>query len=166
MVAQGISIRSVRKVFGGEAAGTVALERVDLDIAAGEFVSVVGPSGCGKSTLLRLIAGLIPASAGEISVLGRPVRGPTIDCGIVFQQPILLEWRTVLENVLFNIDMRGLDPAAYRPQALQLLEAVGHLDRQPHQLVGERESQNGDRTICDVLGGDPRPGQRWRVGGE
>ena len=63
---QGISIRGVRKVFGGEAAGTVALERVDLDIAAGEFVSVVGPSGCGKSTLLRLIAGLIPASAGEL----------------------------------------------------------------------------------------------------
>jgi NitT/TauT family transport system ATP-binding protein len=139
MVAQGISIRSVRKVFGGEAAGTVALERVDLDIAASEFVSVVGPSGCGKSTLLRLIAGLIPASAGEISVLGRPVRGPTIDCGIVFQQPTLLEWRTVLDNVLFNIDMRGLDPGAYRPQALQLLEAVGlrdFADKRPYELSG------------------------------
>jgi NitT/TauT family transport system ATP-binding protein len=135
----GISVRGVRKVFGSEGTGTVALEKVDLDIAAGEFVAVVGPSGCGKSTLLRLISGLLPATAGDISVHGRPVRGPIIDCGIVFQQPILLEWRTVLENVLFNIDMRGLDPAAYRPQALQLLEAVGlrdFADKRPYELSG------------------------------
>ena len=135
----GISVGGIRKVFGGGATGTVALERIDLDIEAGEFVAVVGPSGCGKSTLLRLIAGLLPATAGEISVLGRQVRGPIVDCGIVFQQPILLEWRTVLENVLFNIDMRGLDPAAYRPQALQLLEAVGlrdFADKRPYELSG------------------------------
>lgn len=139
MGAKGISVSGIRKVFGGEATGTVALERIDLDIAAGEFVSVVGPSGCGKSTLLRLISGLLPATAGAISVHGRHVRGPIIDCGIVFQQPILLEWRTVLENVLFNIDMRGLDPTAHRPQALQLLEAVGlrdFADKRPYELSG------------------------------
>jgi NitT/TauT family transport system ATP-binding protein len=139
MGAGGISVCGIRKVFGGEATGTVALERIDLDIEAGEFVSVVGPSGCGKSTLLRLIAGLLPVTAGEISVLGQHVRGPIVDCGIVFQQPILLEWRTVIDNVLFNIDMRGLDPTAYRPQALRLLEAVGlrdFADKRPYQLSG------------------------------
>ena len=117
----GIDIRGVRKQFGSAEAGTLAIENLDLDIEQGEFVSVVGPSGCGKSTLLRIIAGLTPATAGSVSVFGKPVRGPLTECGIVFQQPILLEWRTIVQNVLFNIDMRGLDAAEYRPRALQLL---------------------------------------------
>ncbi len=135
----GIDIRGVRKVFGAEPNGVVALEKMDLDIGAGEFVSVVGPSGCGKSTLLRLIAGLVPATAGDIAVFGKPVRGPVTECGIVFQQPILLEWRTVLENVMFNIDMRGLDWARYKPRALELLAAVGlsdFVDKRPYELSG------------------------------
>jgi NitT/TauT family transport system ATP-binding protein len=100
---------------------------------------LVGPSGCGKSTLLRIIAGLTPATAGSVSVFGKPVAGPLTECGIVFQQPILLEWRTIIENVLFNIDMRGLDPDKYRPRALDLLKSVGlgdFADKRPYELSG------------------------------
>jgi NitT/TauT family transport system ATP-binding protein len=139
MTDSGIQIEGVRKVFGAPPAATVALAGIDLNIATGEFVSVVGPSGCGKSTLLRLIAGLMPVTSGDISVFGKKVRGPVTDCGVVFQQPILLEWRTILENVLFNIDMRGLDVGAYRPKAERLLEAVGLSEfgqKRPYQLSG------------------------------
>jgi NitT/TauT family transport system ATP-binding protein len=139
MKSSGIDVKGVHKVFGSEPAQTVALAGIDLVIASGEFVSVVGPSGCGKSTLLRLVAGLMPVTSGQITVFGKPVRGPVTSCGIVFQQPVLLEWRTVLDNVLFNIDMRGLDVSAYRQRAEQLLEAVGLAEfgqKRPYQLSG------------------------------
>jgi len=135
----GIGVHGVRKVFGVEPGGVVALDGIDLEIAPGEFVAVVGPSGCGKSTLLRIIAGLTPATAGSVSVLGNRVSRPLTECGIVFQQPVLLDWRTVVENVLFNVDMRRLDPEAYRSRALQLLAAVGlaeFADKRPYELSG------------------------------
>ena len=135
----GIGIRGVRKAFGPAPGTVVALDGIDLDVRAGEFVSVVGPSGCGKSTLLRIIAGLTGATAGDVTVFGKTVRGPVTECGIVFQQPILLDWRTIVENVLFNIDMRGLDPKAHRPRALELLKAVGladFADKRPYELSG------------------------------
>ena len=135
----GIDIRGVRKAFGAEPGAIVALDGIDLDIKPGEFVSVVGPSGCGKSTLLRIIAGLTSATAGSVAVFGKAVRGPVTECGIVFQQPILLEWRTIVENVLFNIDMRGLNPKTHRPRALELLAAVGLADfahKRPYELSG------------------------------
>ena len=135
----GIVIHGIRKRFGADPGAVVALDGIDLDVKAGEFVSVVGPSGCGKSTLLRIIAGLTPASAGSVSVFGNDVQGPVTECGIVFQQPVLLDWRTIVENVLFNIDMRRLDPKAYRPRALELLASVGlaeFADKRPYELSG------------------------------
>jgi NitT/TauT family transport system ATP-binding protein len=135
----GIEVRRVHKAFGAGLEATIAIKNMDLEVKPGEFVSVVGPSGCGKSTLLRLIAGLVPATSGNITVFGKPVRGPVTECGIVFQQPILLDWRTVLENVMFNIDMRGLDCSAYRPRAYELLGAVGLADfvnKRPYELSG------------------------------
>ena len=118
---------------------THALDRIDLRVDLGEFVAVVGPSGCGKSTLLRLIAGLIPPSAGRITIDGRIVAGPETQLGIVFQKPILLEWRTVLGNVLLQAEMRRLDVSAYLERARRLLAAVGledFEDRYPHELSG------------------------------
>lgn len=135
----GISLRGVSKTYGSGPRATLALAPVDLDIGAGEFVAIVGPSGCGKSTLLRIVTGLIPRSDGELTVFGKPVSGPVTDLGIVFQQPILLEWRNVLDNVLFQIDMRGLDREKYRPRALELLAKVGlsdFADRRPYELSG------------------------------
>lgn len=134
-----IHIKGVSKAFQSPTGPVVALEALDLDIHPGEFVAVVGPSGCGKSTLMRLIAGLVTASSGSISVSKRDVRGPLHDVGIVFQQPILLDWRDILGNVLFQIDMRGLDVDAYRPKAIKLLDQVGLADfahRRPYELSG------------------------------
>ncbi len=137
--ASGISISGVSKRYGTGTGGVIALGAFDLEIAPGEFVAIVGPSGCGKSTLMRLVAGLTPVSTGEISVFGKKIEGPLYDCGIVFQQPILLEWRNVLDNVLFQIDMRGLDVESYRPRAMALLDQVGlsdFVDKRPYELSG------------------------------
>ena len=134
----GIQIQGVTKRYGGQQ-GTLALERLDVDIAPGEFIAVVGPSGCGKSTLMRLIAGLIPASSGSITVEGRPVDGPVTQVGIVFQSPVLLDWRNTLDNVLFQADIRGLPVNDYRERALALLQQVGLQDFAasfPHELSG------------------------------
>jgi NitT/TauT family transport system ATP-binding protein len=138
-----VDLRGVAKTYrrghGPSARETHALEAVDLEIREGEFLAIVGPSGCGKSTLLRIIAGLQPATAGEVRVGDRLVTGPQTDLGIVFQSPVLLEWRNVLDNVLVQLELRGLDPAPFRGRAMQLLKQVGladFADRHPHELSG------------------------------
>jgi NitT/TauT family transport system ATP-binding protein len=153
--ASGIAIRGVSKRYGTKAGSVAAVESFDLDIAAGEFIAVVGPSGCGKTTLLRLVAGLTPASTGRISVFGKTVEGPLYDCGIVFQQPTLLEWRDVLDNVLFQIDMRGLNVAAHRQRAMDLLRQVGladFADKRPYELSGGMKQRT---AIARALVHDP-----------
>ncbi len=135
----GIGLRGVTKTYRRSGRSTHALDPIDLDINEGEFVSIVGPSGCGKSTLLRLITGLIPATSGEITVGGARVTGPGGNIGIVFQSPVLLDWRTVLGNLLFQIEMRGLRPAEFEAKARALLRQVGLVefeDRLPYELSG------------------------------
>jgi NitT/TauT family transport system ATP-binding protein len=134
-----IEVAGVAKAFRRGDVETQALDGIDLQVESGEFLAVVGPSGCGKSTLLRLIAGLIPPSAGRIMIDGRTVAGPETQLGIVFQKPILLEWRTVLGNVLLQAEMRRLDAGACLERARRLLAAVGLADfedRYPHELSG------------------------------
>ena len=129
----------VAKVYRRGGRETHALERVDLAIREGEFLAIVGPSGCGKSTLLRLVAGLILASTGEVRVDGRIVDRPQTNLGIVFQSPVLLDWRTALDNVLMQVELRSLDPRAYRANALRLLDQIGlkdFADRYPYELSG------------------------------
>jgi peptide/nickel transport system ATP-binding protein len=112
---------------------------VDLAVKPGEFVAVVGPSGCGKSTLLKIIAGLLGPSEGKIEIAGNVISGPHTDLGIVFQSPVLLDWRNVLDNVLVQIDLRGGDPDAYRERAMMLLAKVGLAgfeNRMPRELSG------------------------------
>ena len=134
-----VTVSGVTKSFRRGAAVTHALSLVDLTLHDGEFVAVVGPSGCGKSTLLRIIAGLLTSSAGTVRVNGAAVTGPQTALGVVFQSPVLLDWRTVLDNVLVQIELRGLDPRAYRARALALLDRVGlaeFADRYPRELSG------------------------------
>ncbi|MEO8485676.1 MAG: ABC transporter ATP-binding protein [Betaproteobacteria bacterium] len=134
-----VELAGVSKTYRRGARETHALEAIDLSIRAGEFLAIVGPSGCGKSTLLRIVAGLHLASAGETRVAGRIVDRPQTDLGIVFQSPVLLDWRTALRNVLVQVELRGLDPRAYRDRALRLLDQVGladFADRYPHELSG------------------------------
>jgi NitT/TauT family transport system ATP-binding protein len=134
-----IIARGLSKTFERRAITTTALASVDLSVAAGEFVAIVGPSGCGKSTLLRLIAGLLRPTSGEVITNGHPVIRPATDIGIVFQNPVLLDWRTVLDNVLIQVELRGLRTADFRDRAVALLRAVGlgdFLASRPRELSG------------------------------
>ena len=114
------------KVYETRDGGHVtALASLDLSISPGEFVTVVGPSGCGKSTFLKLLAGLILSSSGTLMLSGAPVDGPRRDIGMVFQAATLLDWRTVLQNVMLPVDVLGLDRRRYRARARDLLKLVG-----------------------------------------
>jgi NitT/TauT family transport system ATP-binding protein len=131
--------KTYRRGRGAQARETQALEAIDLVVNEGEFLAIVGPSGCGKSTLLRMVAGLHLATSGELRVAGRIVDQPQTGLGVVFQSPVLLDWRTALDNVLVQIELRGLDPDAYRDRALRLLDQVGlrdFADRFPYELSG------------------------------
>jgi NitT/TauT family transport system ATP-binding protein len=143
-----IEVTDVSKVYvdhGGEPIR--ALDLVSFTIDEGEFVSVVGPSGCGKSTLLQIIAGLIPVSTGIASLLGTRIIGPRKDIGVVFQQPVLLPWRTVFRNVLVPVELQGLHrEPRYRERCEALLELVGLRDfaeRYPQQLSGGMQQRVG-----------------------
>ena len=134
-----VEIKGVSKVFRRAQMQTQAIDRVDLSVKPSEFVAVVGPSGCGKSTLLKIIAGLLEPSEGRVEIAGRTISGPHTDLGIVFQSPVLLDWRNVLDNVLVQIDLRGGDVAAYHERARALLAKVGlggFENRMPRELSG------------------------------
>ena len=135
-----IELRHISKTYRTlQNENLLALQDVSFDIARGEFVSVVGTSGCGKTTLLKIVAGLIPKSGGEVLIGGSPVEGPRKDIGFVFQQPVLLPWRTVLENTLLPIEVMGLPLDQYRERANEILDMVGltgFADRYPFELSG------------------------------
>ena len=134
-----IEIGDLRQTFRRAGMVTQALDGVDLLVAPSELVVVVGPSGCGKSTLLRIAAGLLPFTSGRVRIGGRDVTGPQTELGIVFQSPVLLDWRNVLENVLIQVELRGMDPRRYRERAERLLADVGlgdFQDRRPRELSG------------------------------
>jgi len=134
-----VEVDHISKVYEGSEGLVSALEDVSFEIRRGEFLSVVGPSGCGKSTLLTLISGLVPVSSGQISIGGARIQAPYASCGIAFQTPVLLEWRTALDNVLLQFEMRGIDPKQHRSRALQLLDSLGlegAARRYPRELSG------------------------------
>jgi NitT/TauT family transport system ATP-binding protein len=124
----------------------VALHGLNARLGAGEFLSVLGPSGCGKSTLLKVVAGLLAPSGGSITLEGASITGPRPDVGIVFQQPTLLPWQTVLDNVLLPIRTLGMDEVAGRKRALELLELVGlakFASHYPNELSGGMQQRVG-----------------------
>ncbi len=141
-----------RSMDGGD---VVALHDVNFEVRQGEFVTVVGPSGCGKSTLLRILAGLARATQGEVSLGGRVVSGPTRDVGVVFQAPVLLPWRTVLQNVLVPAEVQGRDLKVARERALHYLDLVGltaFATKYPSELSGGMQQRVG---IARALVNDP-----------
>jgi len=116
-----------------------ALVDINVEIAAGSFATIVGPSGCGKSTLLRILAGLIPPSAGSVEIAGQKVAGPRKDIGMVFQSSILLPWRTVLNNVMLPAEILGIPRDKARARAHELLRMVhleGFDNKYPQELSG------------------------------
>jgi NitT/TauT family transport system ATP-binding protein len=150
-----VSIAGAGKTYPSKAGPVVALSDINLDIRPGEFLSIVGPSGCGKSTLLKCVAGLEEISTGQISVSGRPLDGPPDRMGVVFQRDVLLDWRTILDNVLLQAEFLGHGRNAFRERALQLLERFGlkgFENRHPWELSGGMRQR---ASICRALLCDP-----------
>ncbi|GAB1644999.1 ABC transporter ATP-binding protein [Krasilnikovia sp. MM14-A1259] len=151
-----ISFSGVSRSFDSRSGTVEALREIYLDVAEGEFVAVVGRSGCGKSTLLRLVAGLLPASAGEIQVSGERVTRPRRDIAMMFQRPALLPWRSVIDNVLLPVQIFGWRPAEFRARAAELLALTGLTEfakRSPHELSGGMQQRV---ALCRALIAGPR----------
>ena len=151
-----IELASITKTYRSRQGDPIrAIEGVSLAIKEKEFVSLVGPSGCGKSTLLKLVAGLVPPTRGVVRIRGTEVREPFPDVGIVFQSAVLLPWRTVLDNVMFSIEMLGLRRDSYRERALGLIELAGLAGferKYPWELSGGMQQRV---AICRALVPDP-----------
>src|SRR5688500_6161960 len=123
-----VTLRQVGKVFAARRPGADRVEALcplDVSVAHGEFLTIVAPSGCGKSTLLSLIAGLQRPSSGEVRIGDTLVADPYTDLGIVFQKDLLLPWRTALDNVLIQAEVRGIGRKALLERAMELLDLVG-----------------------------------------
>jgi NitT/TauT family transport system ATP-binding protein len=151
-----IEIKGVAKTYRTRDGDVPSLRPLDFTINDGEFVVVVGPSGCGKSTLLKMVAGLLPPSEGEIHIEGRVVTRPQRDVGIVFQSPLLLPWRSVLDNVMMPVEVKKLPRKEYGLRAMALLKMVGLIGfekKYPWQLSGGMQQR---AAICRALVHDPK----------
>ena len=152
-----LAFRDVSKVYASKKGDVHAVDHVSLDIGRGQFVSIVGPSGCGKSTLLNMLAGIIPLSGGQILLEGSPENpgGEAGFLGMVFQTPVLLDWRDVLSNVLLPIEILGRNSKEGLERAEALLEMVGLAEfdnRYPVELSGGMQQRV---AICRALVFDP-----------
>ncbi len=145
-------------VFSGRGSETVALRDANLTVDSGEFISLIGPSGCGKTTLLRLIADLVAPTSGELEIMGKTPRQSRLDrdYGYVFQAPALLEWRSVMRNVLLPLEIMRFGKAEREKRATQLLDLVGLEDfkrQYPWQLSGGMQQRV---SIARALAFDPK----------
>ena len=150
-----IALDGVGMTYHADSGPVEALRDIALTVGRGELVALVGPSGCGKSTLLRIIAGLRPATTGRIAVDGRAVTGPIAAVGMVFQAPVLLKWRRIVDNVLLPAELAGRDPGEYRARAADLLRLVGLGDfgeKLPRELSGGMQQR---AALCRALLLDP-----------
>jgi NitT/TauT family transport system ATP-binding protein len=152
-----ISVHGLAKTYVSDRSEDLsALRDISFSIRDGEFVSVVGPSGCGKSTLLKILAGLLPSSAGSVTIAGRRVAGPAADVGVVFQAPVLLPWRTIQENILLPAEFRHVLDKDYRQRALDLLAMAGlqgFENRYPYELSGGMQQR---ASIVRALAQQPK----------
>ena len=135
-----IVVSSLEKTYATRGRTQVqALAGISVEIGAGEFITIVGQSGCGKTTLLKILAGLLQRSAGSVTLRGQPVDEPSRDIGIVFQDPVLLPWRTVFDNVMLPVEVLGLDRRTSAKRGRDLLGLVGlrgFEEKYPHELSG------------------------------
>ncbi|EFH10866.1 ABC transporter ATP-binding protein [Pseudoroseomonas cervicalis] len=155
--ARGLSVRGLTRSFPGQgrAAPTLALQPTDLDVAPGEFVSILGPSGCGKSTLLRIVAGLDRPTGGAVTLHGRPVTRPGPDRGMVFQSYTLFPWLTVRQNILFGLQERRVPEREAQEIAARFIARTGlrgFEDHWPRQLSGGMQQRT---ALARALANDP-----------
>jgi NitT/TauT family transport system ATP-binding protein len=146
-----LRMNDVSKRFVSRDGVVTAIEGVTLDVAAGEFLTLVGPSGCGKSTILNIVSGLMPATEGTILVNGKPLKGVTRDVGYVTQQANLMPWRSLIDNVSFPLEIDGVSTVERHRRARDLIKLVGlegFENALPHQLSGGmRQRANIVRTM-------------------
>jgi NitT/TauT family transport system ATP-binding protein len=138
-----VAVENVSKIYPG---GVEALSNMTLQFPRGELTSVLGPSGCGKTTLLKIIAGLLPANSGTVMVNGQPVTGPGPERAFVFQDFALMPWASVIRNVAFGLELRGVDKAERTAIAEKHIENVGlkgFENHYPHQLSGGMRQRVG-----------------------
>ena len=150
-----VEVVDVNKVYRSPRGDIEALKGINLTIEAGEFLSIVGPSGCGKSSLLKCIAGLEQISTGSIKVIGREVTSPPDNLGIVFQRDVLLDWMTIIDNVLLPVRFRGGNRKEMKERAaylLKLFHLAGYEERYPWELSGGMRQR---AAICRALLDDP-----------
>jgi NitT/TauT family transport system ATP-binding protein len=152
-----IHLAGVKKVYRTRKTEFLAVSEVTFDVAEGELVALVGPSGCGKTTLLKILAGLHPYDSGEVRI-GSATQpfDPSRDIGMVFQQPLLLKWRRIIDNVLLPAEILGLPAAESRERARHLLALVGLQgaeDKYPYQLSGGMQQR---AAIARALIHDPK----------
>jgi NitT/TauT family transport system ATP-binding protein len=152
-----VQLRDVQKTFGAAQGRVQALSDINLEVAAGEFISLIGPSGCGKSTLLRIVADLISPTAGEASVNGKTAHRARLDrdYGMVFQAPVLFDWRTVGRNVELPLEVIGRPKAEREAKAREMLELVElgeFASHHPWQLSGGMQQRV---AIARALALDP-----------
>ena len=146
-----LEFRNLSKIYATNDGPVRALDRISVSQKQGEFLSILGPSGCGKSTLLMIAAGLIPASNGLVAVRGERVTAPRTNVGIVFQSPVLLEWRTALGNIMLQAEARKLDRGLAEQRSRELLASVGLAGfehKYPDQLSGGMRQRV---SICRAL---------------
>jgi len=152
-----IHLAAVQKAYRTRGTDFLAISEATFDVEAGELVSLVGPSGCGKTTLLKILAGLHPFDSGELKIGSRTQPfDPSRDIGIVFQAPLLLKWRRVIDNVLLPAEILGLPMAASRARARDLLALVGlegKEDQYPYELSGGMQQR---AAIARALIHDPK----------
>jgi len=151
-----LEIKGVNKLFLSDGKEMEALHDINLSIRENEFVCFIGPSGCGKTTLLRIIAGLEKATSGTISLAGEPIIGPGPERGMVFQEYSLFPWRTVLQNISFGPELKGVPSAQREDRSRQYLKMVGlerFEGRYPHELSGGMKQRV---AIARALVNDPR----------
>ena len=151
-----MSVRDLHKSFATETGSHVAFEKISLDLHRREFICIIGPSGCGKSTFIRIAAGLEDASGGEILIDDKPVSGPGRERGMVFQGYTLFPWRTVKQNVMFGLEMRGRVRTNADVEARQWLDMVGLGKVEhayPHELSGGMKQRV---AIARALANEPR----------
>jgi NitT/TauT family transport system ATP-binding protein len=150
-----VKVENLGKRYISQDMDVEALSDIDLNISEGEFVSLLGPSGCGKSTLLRIVAGLIPATSGRITVDDKVVTGPGPERAVVFQDYALFPWMTVRDNVEFGLESRDVPRAERHAKSTELLSVIGlteFSDRYPHHLSGGMKQRV---SIARALAVDP-----------
>jgi NitT/TauT family transport system ATP-binding protein len=150
-----LQLVGVERTFGPGRHPFVALKDISVDVAQGEFVSLVGPSGCGKSTLLKIVAGLMPATNGEVLIGDEAVVGPRRDVGLMFQTATLFPWRTVVRNITLPLDImrdRTVDRNKRVREVIELVGLQGFENHYPRELSGGMQQRV---ALCRLLISDP-----------